>query len=127
YEGARTLLRASIEAGASNFLVTSGSSGSINLALEILGIKDCFAGLITAGDVLRGKPAPDSYLACLARYRLKPDESLAIEDAPAGVASAQAAGLRVAGVHNSDLAQMADWYFATLEELRIKLELGNLA
>jgi HAD superfamily hydrolase (TIGR01509 family) len=125
YEGARALLRASIEAGAANFLVTSGSAGSINLALDMLGIQHLFTGLITASDVSASKPAPEPYLACLARYGLRPEESLVIEDAPSGVVSARAAGLRVAGVHNPAVAQIADCYFATLAELSIALQLGN--
>jgi HAD superfamily hydrolase (TIGR01509 family) len=123
YQGARALLEASIEAGMGNFLVTSGSAASIILALEVLGIRELFAGLITASDVAAGKPAPDPYLACLVRYGLKADESLAIEDAPSGVASARAAGLYVVRVHNSATAQMADWYYPTLAELNIALQL----
>jgi HAD superfamily hydrolase (TIGR01509 family) len=125
YEGARALLSASIKAGSANFLVTSGSPGSVNLALEVLGIKELFTGLITASDVAAGKPAPDPYLACVARYGLTPEESLVIEDAPSGVAAARAAGLCVAGVHDSAVAEIANWYFASLAELSIALEAAN--
>ncbi|HUN58477.1 MAG TPA: HAD family hydrolase [Candidatus Binataceae bacterium] len=123
YEGARDLLRASKEGGACNFLVTSGSADSINRALEVVGIRELFTGFITAGDVAASKPAPDPYLACLARYKLIPGDSIVIEDAPSGIVSARAAGLKVAGVHNTEVAQMADWYFPTLAELSIALEL----
>jgi HAD superfamily hydrolase (TIGR01509 family) len=125
YEGARALLSASINAGAANFLVTSGSSRSINLALEVLGIKELFTGLITANDVAAGKPAPDLYLACVARYGLTPEDSLVIEDAPLGVIAARAAGLCVAGVHDITVKQIANWYFASLGELSIALQSGN--
>lgn len=125
YEGTRALLSASIEVGAANFLVTSGSPASVNLALEVLGIKELFTAVITASDVTAGKPAPDPYLACVARYGLTPEESLVIEDAPSGVAAARAAGLCVAGVHDAAVAQMADWYFASLAELSIALQSGD--
>lgn len=125
YEGARALLSASIKAGVANFLVTSASPGSVNLALEVLGIKELFTGLITANDIVAGKPAPDPYLACVGRYGLTAEESLAIEDAPAGVASSRAAGLCVAGVHDSAVAQIANWYFPSLAELSIALHSGN--
>ena len=125
YEDAPALLRASIESGGANYLVTSGSADSIDLALEVLGLKRFFVGVITADDAVAGKPAPDLYRVCLDRYGLKPGLSLAIEDAPAGVLSAQAAGLRVAGVHNPAVARIADYYFATLGELMIALRLSN--
>jgi sugar-phosphatase len=91
----------------------------------MLGIQHLFTGLITASNVSAGKPAPDPYLACLDHYGLRPEESLVIEDAPSGVVSARAAGLRVVGVHNPAVAQIADYYFATLAELSIALQLGN--
>jgi HAD superfamily hydrolase (TIGR01509 family) len=124
-EGACTLLRASIKAGLANFLVTSGSSRSVSLALEVLGIKELFTGLITASDVAAGKPAPDPYLACLVRFGLTPEESLVIEDAPSGVVAARAAGLCVAGVHDLAVKQIANWHFGTLAELSIALQSGN--
>jgi HAD superfamily hydrolase (TIGR01509 family) len=124
YEDARALLEASLNAGLANFLVTSGSMDSITLALEAVGIREFFAGVTTTSDVAAGKPAPDLYLASLAHYKLRPEESLVVEDALSGVASARAAGLRVAGVHDSAIARIADWYFATLTELRLALQLG---
>lgn len=51
---------------------------------------------VVAGDQMaRKKPAPDAYLTCLERLSVAPGEALAIEDSPAGLASACAAGLRV--------------------------------
>ena len=127
YAGGRSLLHAALAAGGANFLVTSGSADSINLALEVLDLKRLFAGVITADDASAGKPAPDPYRVCLERFGLEQKDSLAIEDAPSGVIAAHEAGLRVAGVHNSAVAAMADFYVATLAELRVILQLHGPA
>jgi len=51
-------------------------------------------------DVERAKPAPDLYLRACELLGVAAGEALAIEDSPNGVASAQAAGLRVVAVPN---------------------------
>ena len=56
--------------------------------------------IVCREDVERAKPAPDLYLRACELIDVAPDEALAIEDSPNGVASAQAAGLRVVAVPN---------------------------
>jgi len=53
------------------------------------------AVMITIEDVERGKPAPDPYLAAAAALNVDPATCLVIEDAPAGIAAARAAGMTV--------------------------------
>jgi mannitol-1-/sugar-/sorbitol-6-phosphatase len=53
------------------------------------------AVLITADDVQRGKPNPDAYLLAAARLNVTPARCVVVEDAPAGVSAAHAAGMRV--------------------------------
>jgi HAD superfamily hydrolase (TIGR01509 family) len=114
YSGAHALLEAVLEAGGANYLVTSGSADTVNLALDELGFRIFFAGIITANDTSAGKPDPEPYAACLRRFALRVGEAVAIEDAPSGVAAAKATGLRVIGVHNPDIAALVDLYFPTL-------------
>lgn len=45
--------------------------------------------------VVNGKPAPDCFLAAAERLGLAPADCLVVEDAPAGVEAATAAGMRV--------------------------------
>ncbi|CAN5826485.1 hypothetical protein BH24ACT6_BH24ACT6_17240 [soil metagenome] len=47
-----------------------------------------------------GKPHPDPYLAAAAALRVDPQDCVAIEDSPTGVASAHAAGCAVLAVPN---------------------------
>jgi mannitol-1-/sugar-/sorbitol-6-phosphatase len=54
--------------------------------------------LVTADDVPRGKPDPAPYLLAARRLGLPPERCLAVEDAPAGIASATAAGCQVLAV-----------------------------
>jgi mannitol-1-/sugar-/sorbitol-6-phosphatase len=49
--------------------------------------------LITSDMTPRGKPHPDPYLAAAAALGVEPSACLVIEDAPAGIAAARAAGV----------------------------------
>jgi sugar-phosphatase len=57
--------------------------------------------LVTADDVRRGKPDPEPYLLGAERLGLVPADCLVLEDAPAGVESARAAGCPVLGVRTT--------------------------
>ena len=54
--------------------------------------------LVCAEDVLRGKPSPDVYLLAAAGLGVVPTECLVVEDAPAGIEAARAAGMGVVAV-----------------------------
>ncbi|WP_157695530.1 HAD-IA family hydrolase [Nakamurella panacisegetis] len=54
--------------------------------------------LITADDVAVGKPNPAPYLMGAEKVGFPPSRCLAFEDAPAGIASARAAGVPVIGI-----------------------------
>jgi sugar-phosphatase len=51
--------------------------------------------LVTSDQTARGKPAPDPYLLAAERLGADPAACLVFEDAPAGIASARAAGMTV--------------------------------
>jgi len=64
-----------------------------------LGVEDAFDTIVTAEDTPASKPDPAPYR--LAAKRLGITNGLAIEDTPAGIASAKGAGLKVLAVTNS--------------------------
>ena len=51
--------------------------------------------LVTADDVVNGKPHPEPYLKGAEGLGIDPKLCIAFEDAPAGIRAAQAAGMRV--------------------------------
>lgn len=78
-------------------VVTSGGAASARDRLATAGIPDPPA-LISADDVRAGKPDPEGYLTAARRLDVPPTRCVVFEDAPAGVAAARAAGMRVVGV-----------------------------
>ncbi|MGI5354188.1 HAD family hydrolase [Streptomyces sp. CA-252508] len=61
--------------------------------------------LIAADDITRGKPDPEPYLLAAARLGVDPARCVVFEDAPAGLASGRAAGMRtvaLATTHDRD-------------------------
>jgi beta-phosphoglucomutase len=66
--------------------------------LEILGITDEFDLIVTREDVDHGKPDPEMHLLAARELGVEPEECLAIEDSPAGVRAALAAGAQTIAV-----------------------------
>ena len=64
--------------------------------LEAAGIAELFEaridGLVAARERLRGKPAPDTFLAAARELGLTPEEAAVFEDALAGVDAGRAGG-----------------------------------
>lgn len=80
-------------------LATSTSRATFGAKMAGHGDLQSIFTCVSCGDeVTNGKPAPDCFREAAAKLGLEPSECLAIEDAPAGVESAVAAGLRVAVV-----------------------------
>lgn len=87
----------------------------VELVLELAGLLDLFDAVVCIDDVERGKPDPGGYLLTVARLNEERGlhESiinahiLAIEDSPAGVEAAHAAGLRCAALAGDERAERA--------------------
>ncbi len=75
-------------------IVTSGSVpiASARLAAAGLPVPEVF---VTVDDVARGKPDPEPFLLAAERLGVDPGRCLVVEDAPAGIAAARAAGCAV--------------------------------
>jgi len=86
-----------------------------------LGVADAFDTIVTAEDTPRSKPDPAPYR--LTAERLGISNGLVIEDTPAGIASAQGAGLKVLAITNSYPAEFlaaADAIVNTLEGITLE-------
>ena len=131
FPGAVPLIE-SIHARGIPLAISSGALRSdIDPILAMLGIAGCFPLVVSADDVEKSKPDPESYrLAWSGLKRLhpasisSPGRSLAIEDTPAGVRAAKLAGLAVLAVAGSygeqELAE-ADLFAGSLEQVRIAI------
>ena len=95
--GARELLVAVHEAGVPVALVTSTHRRLTEIALDTIG-RQYFAATVCGDEVAHPKPAPDPYLRAAELLDVPPAESVAIEDSPLGIASAEAAGCVVLAV-----------------------------
>jgi beta-phosphoglucomutase family hydrolase len=92
YEGSVLYLQAVGDAGLRRAVVSA--SANCRTALEAAGLTDLFEVRIDAARAeeahLRGKPAPDTFLAAAHELGVKPDAAAVFEDALAGVAAGRA-------------------------------------
>ena len=130
YPGAASLIESLRAAGRPLALCSGALRSDIDPILAQLGVARCFDVIVSANDVRRSKPDPESYTLAFARLAERhptsltvPGESVAVEDTPAGIRSAKGAGLRVLAVTNSygaeELAE-ADWITDSLESVRFE-------
>jgi len=66
--------------------------------LDVLGLSDEFDVVVLRDDVEHGKPAPEMHFLVARELGVRPKECLAIEDSPAGVMAALAAGTEIVAV-----------------------------
>jgi HAD superfamily hydrolase (TIGR01509 family) len=95
----------------------------VEMMLEGVALRDCFAAIVAAEDVTAGKPDPQGYLLTLKllsekiRKNITPPECLVVEDAPAVIRSVRAAGFPVLAVSSSyspDKLKQANWIVKSL-------------
>jgi HAD superfamily hydrolase (TIGR01509 family) len=95
--GARELLAEIKAAGVPLGLVTMSYGPLADAVLAALPAQT-FDVVVTGDTVTHGKPHPEPYLTAAARLGVPPAATVAIEDSPPGLASAEAAGCRSLGV-----------------------------
>ncbi len=93
-------------------IVTSSRRDHFEAIHRRTGFREYFDFALTIEDYPRSKPAPDPYLAAIARAGVPAAECLAIEDAPRGLTAARAAGLDCWVVPTA-LSRRADFSAAT--------------
>jgi HAD superfamily hydrolase (TIGR01509 family) len=79
-------------------VASSSTHRSLRRNLGLVGLFERFEGRIfSAEDVVHGKPAPDLFLYAARQMGVAPERCVVVEDAPAGVTGARAAGMTVLG------------------------------
>ena len=79
-----------------------------------------FNVIITADDIAKGKPDPTPYLTAAEKIGVDPSECLVIENAPLGITSAKAAGMKCIAVESTldkSYLEEADEVFESIEEI----------
>jgi len=117
-----------LHAHKSPLAICSGALRSdIDPILAMLGISDYFDVIVTADDVAASKPDPECYQLTFQRLQsahqcsFTKDATLVIEDTPAGISAAKAAGLPVCAVTNSYPADRLDQATFVTESLSLLL------
>jgi beta-phosphoglucomutase family hydrolase len=108
FEGSVAFVRAVRDAGLRRAVVSA--SHNCREVLESAGIADLFEervdGVVADAEHLRGKPAPDMFLAAAERLGVQAGEAAVFEDALAGVAAGRAGGFAlVVGVDRAGQAE----------------------
>src|SRR5579863_2052278 len=93
---ARETIRALHSRGVAQGCVSNSGRRVVDANIAALGIGEFLAFSISLDDVVAGKPDPEPYRLAAQRFALRGRQVVAVEDSPAGAASARAAGLFVA-------------------------------
>ena len=79
-------------------VASSSSPDRLRYSLELTGLLDLFdPHVFSAAQVKNGKPAPDLFLLAARTCGAQPQVCIVVEDSPAGVTAARAAGMRAVG------------------------------
>lgn len=91
------LMELLMEAKKKNIRMAIGSAAimfNIDFVLDGLNIRHYFDAIVSADDVTRSKPDPETYLKCASLLGIDPQDCLVFEDVPKGVESARNAGMK---------------------------------
>lgn len=80
-------------AGVRTAVGSSGPPENVKLVVENGGLATLFDGLVDGSMVRQGKPAPDCFLLAAEKVGVEPGRCVVVEDAPAGIRAARAAGM----------------------------------
>lgn len=72
---------------------TGASRKSAELQLKIIQLTDYFDAIITANDVTKHKPNPDTFLKCAKQMNVSPRDCIVFEDGELGMQAAHTAGM----------------------------------
>ena len=102
-------------------LASSSTQPLVDHTLDLVHVREYFDYVVSGNQVSRKKPDPEIYLRVMEMAGAGPEETVAVEDTAAGIASARAAGIFCYGYDNEtsgpqDLSQ-ADRIIRNLREM----------
>jgi beta-phosphoglucomutase family hydrolase len=75
-------------------IASGGTSDIVHPMLKLTGLAEIFSVVVSADDVVHGKPAPDMFLLAAKKMGVNPSQCLVFEDAEPGMRAAEAAGMK---------------------------------
>ncbi len=127
FPGVVELVKELREEGVALAVASGALRREVDAFLSSLGLGESFLAIVTADDVRKSKPDPETYLLAIELLRthcgqepFEPRNCVAIEDTPSGIHSAKTAGLAVIAVTNSfpeDRLTGADKVIGSLSDL----------
>ena len=72
---------------------TGSKKSSAMMALEDMQLKSFFKSIVTATDVIKPKPDPETFLKCAKEMNVNPKQCLVLEDGDMGIQAAETAGM----------------------------------
>jgi beta-phosphoglucomutase len=104
-DGLETFL---INASSQNKKMAIGSAAineNINFVIDNMNIRHHFDTIVSANDVIKSKPHPETFLKCAQQLDLHPTDCIVFEDTPKGVECALNAGIKtvvILGEHTKE-------------------------
>lgn len=86
-------------------IASGGPRDIVRRSLQLAGLTSLFKAVVTADDVVHGKPAPDMFLLAAKLLGVDPKRCLVFEDAEPGIKGALAAGMQVVTVPSRKFAK----------------------
>ncbi len=111
------------EAKAPCAVASSTERRNIDAVLQRIGLGEAFAAIVSAEDVVCGKPDPEVFLKAAERLGLAPEQCVVFEDAYVGIEAGHAAEMKVVAVattHSVEELKEADIVVRRLDELRVE-------
>jgi phosphoglycolate phosphatase-like HAD superfamily hydrolase len=94
--GVRQLLHRVVQNGGVNLIATHRGSDSLIPMLKYHRLRSSFTDILTISDGYPRKPDPGMFNTLIARYSLRPEDTLAIGDRDLDLSAGQAAGVQTA-------------------------------
>ena len=110
-------------AGVPCAVASSTQRQNIDAVLTRIGLKDAFCEIVSAEDVVHGKPNPEVFEKAAARLGVAPRRCVVFEDAHVGIEAAHAAGMKVVAVattHPIEHLAAAELVVRRLDELTLE-------
>ncbi len=101
-------------------VASSSTAAFVNFVLTHLQVRKNFEQVVSADEVIHGKPSPDIFLLCAKKLGVKPFECVVIEDAVNGMLAAKKAGMNCIGLVKHGGKYPADLTVTSLKQLNVE-------